>query len=134
MNDKYRFILAMLVFIATTLLTYQGVIDQATYASVVSLILGYYFGEMYGKERMLKQAYRLKLPEGKRIEREYKGMVVRFAILMISFGTALIWEKMITEGAVVTVPPPVDHGLYGLFLVFIGVVMLTKIGKKYIWE
>lgn len=127
-EENKKFILAIIITAILSLLTYQGVISEEVFASIISIIIGYYFGTVKEQEKLLY------VHLDRETKEQYKMMLVRFASFMLCGGIALVLEKYITTGAVVTYPPLPDHGLYGIILIVLGSIILTRTHKEWWWE
>jgi len=116
-SEDKKLLFAFIILIVLSFLAYSGVIDQQVFVSIISMVVGYYFGsglKQYGVTR--------------------KTYVVRGAVLMAGFGMALVIQKIVCCGAVVTYPPLLDHGLYGVILILLSAIILTKKNSRYWWE
>ena len=59
-----------------------------------------------------------------------KVKLCRLGVFLVGFGVALVTEKIVNYGAVITPPLPFDHGLYGVISIVIGTILTYKYRKK----
>jgi len=57
------------------------------------------------------------------------GKVKRFGYALFGAGVALLGEKVVNYRASYTYPPYLDHGLYGLIMIAISVIILARRGN-----
>lgn len=124
-SENAKLIIAVLTIVVTGILVYTKTITQDVFITIMSFILGYYFGSAHVSYTMYK---RFKIIENLKIA---KSQIIRFGTVLLISGITLILQKYICNGAIITYPPILDHGLYGVIMVIIGTIILTKIRGKY---
>jgi len=123
--ENSKLIIAVLTIVVTSILVYNGSIGQDVFITIMSFILGYYFGSAHVSYYMYKK---FKIYENYKVA---KDQIIRFGTILLISGITLIIQKYVCHGAVITFPPIWDHGLYGVIMVVIGAIILTKIRGRY---
>lgn len=124
MNNKLfdrELIIAIIVVITSTILTYKEILTPTQYLSIISAIISYYLG----KTREKRQTVILGLAPQTTLEK----MLNRLGIILLTSGVALVFEHTIHYGYTWDVEL-VCHGLYGIILTVLGWIIGSKIWKK----
>ena len=123
-KEQLTIVFAIFVIATLSVLRYFNSISESNYITILMVIVTAIIG--------VKKKHEIKPMNEK--DRKLRDQIYRAGIVSLVAGIVLIVSKLIEYGEVITLPPLLDHGLYGLILTIVGTFILTKIGDKYLWE
>ena len=92
-EEKIKFIIALIVIIISSILVYKNKINTETYSTILTFILGYYFGKIEHQAKRYRETKKLVIGQYEYIK--MKIMIKRFSYMLLISGITLILEKYI---------------------------------------